>query len=61
LDYYPTKGAYMIMTPGCKIASNQICRNVPLQLGSNRVKTDLLLLELEGMDILLGMDWMTRH
>jgi hypothetical protein len=61
LDYYPTKGAYMIMTPGGKIASNQICRNVPIQLGSNLVKTDLLVLELEGMDILLGMDWMIRH
>jgi hypothetical protein len=34
---------------------------VPIQLDSNRVKTDLLVLDLEGMDILLGMDWMTRH
>jgi hypothetical protein len=61
LDYYPTKGAYMIATPGGKISSNQICRNVPIQLGSNLVKIDLLVLDLEGMDILLGMDWMTRH
>jgi hypothetical protein len=61
LDYYPTKGAYMIMTPGGKISSNQICRNVLIQLGSSLVKTDLLVLELEGMDILLDMDWMTRH
>jgi hypothetical protein len=30
-------------------------------LGSNLVKTDLLLLDLEGMDVLLGMDWMSRH
>jgi hypothetical protein len=35
LDFHPTKGAYMIATPGGKIASNQICRNVPIQLGSN--------------------------
>jgi hypothetical protein len=61
LDYYPTKGAYMIATPGDKIVSNQICRNVPIQLSSNLVKTDLLVLDLERMDILLGMDWMTRH
>jgi hypothetical protein len=61
LDFHPTKGAYMIATPGGKIVSNQICRNVPIQLGSNLVKTDSLLLDLEGMDILLGMDWMTRH
>jgi hypothetical protein len=61
LDYYPTKGAYTIATPGGKISSNQICRNVLIQLGSNLVKTDLLVLDLEGMDILLVMDWMTRH
>jgi hypothetical protein len=61
LDYYPTKEAYMIATPGGKIVTNQICRNVPIQFGSNLVKTDLLVLDLEGMDILLGMDWMTRH
>jgi hypothetical protein len=34
---------------------------VPIQLGSNLIKADLILLNLEGMDILLGMDWMTRH
>jgi hypothetical protein len=51
----------MIATPGGKIASNQIYRKVPIQLGSNLIKTDLLLLDVEGMDVLLGMDWMTRH
>jgi hypothetical protein len=61
LNFYPTNGAYMIATPGGKISSNQIYRQVPIQLGSNLIKTDLLLLDLEGMDVLLGMDWMTRH
>jgi hypothetical protein len=61
LDLYPTSGAYMIATPGGKISSNQIYRKVPIQLGSDLIKIDLLLLDLEGMDVLLGMDWMTRH
>jgi hypothetical protein len=61
LDIYPTNGAYMITTPGGKISSNQIYRKVPIQLGSHLIKIDLLLLDLEGMDVLLGMDWMTRH
>jgi hypothetical protein len=61
LDIYPTNGAYMITTPAGKISSNQIYRKVPIQLGSHLIKTDLLLLDLEGMDVLLGMDWMTRH
>jgi hypothetical protein len=30
-------------------------------MGKNLVRTDLLLLNLEGIDVLLGMDWMTRH
>jgi hypothetical protein len=61
LDIYPANGAYMITTPGGKISSNQINRKVPIQLGSHLIKTDLLLLDLERMDVLLGMDWMTRH
>jgi hypothetical protein len=61
LDIYPTNGAYMITTPGGTISSNQIYRKVPIQLGSHLIKTNLLLLDLEGMDVLLGMDWMTRH
>jgi hypothetical protein len=61
LDFYPTQGVYMIATPGGKISSNQVCRSVPIQLGRSLVRTDLLFLGLEGMDVLLGMDWMTRH
>jgi hypothetical protein len=61
LDIYPTNGDYKITTPGGKILSNQICKKVPLQLGSQLIKTDLLLLDLEGMDVLLGMNWMTQR
>jgi hypothetical protein len=60
-DLYPTSGAYMIATPGGKIFSNQVCRSVPIQMDRNLMTTDLLLLDLEGMDVLLGMNWMTRH
>jgi hypothetical protein len=51
----------MISTLGGKISSSQLIRYVPIQLGSKVIKTDLLLLHLEGMDIILGMDWMTKH
>jgi hypothetical protein len=61
LELNPVRGSYLTATPGGRVASSQICRNVPIQLGSNLVKTDLLLLDLEGMDVLLGMDWMSRH
>jgi hypothetical protein len=61
LDLYPISGVYMIATPGGKISSNKVCRSVPTQMGKNLMRTDLLLLDLEGMDILLGMNWMTQH
>ena len=32
-----------------------------LKLGSKLIKTDLILMNLEGMDVILGMDWMTKH
>jgi hypothetical protein len=48
-------------TPGGKINSNQLIRYVPIQLGSKVIKTNVVLLSLEGMDIILGMDWMTKH
>jgi predicted aspartyl protease len=59
LDISPTNGAYRITTPGGKISSNQICRKVSIQLGSHLIKTDLLLLDLEGIAVLLGMNWMS--
>jgi hypothetical protein len=61
LDSYQAKGSYIISTPGGKIGFNQLIRYVPIQLGSKVIKTDLVLLPLEGMDIILGMDWMTKH
>jgi hypothetical protein len=51
----------MIATPGGKVSSNQVCRSVPIQMGKNLMRIDLLLMDLEGMDVLLGMNWMTQH
>jgi hypothetical protein len=61
LPFYHIKGSFMITTPGGKIATNQLNRNVPISLGSKIFKTTLLILGLEGMDIILGADWMTQH
>ena len=51
----------MIATPRGKIATNQLNQSVPISLGSKIFKTTLLILGLEGMDIILGADWMTQH
>jgi hypothetical protein len=61
LDSCPIQGSYMISTPGGKITSNKIVKSVPIQLSSIEIKTDLVLLSLEGIDIILGTNWMTEH
>jgi predicted aspartyl protease len=60
-DFSHTKGSYVISTLSGNIASNQIIRCVPIKLGSKTIKTTLIILALEGMDIILGMNWMTLH
>jgi hypothetical protein len=61
LDPCPTQGSYMISNPGGNITSNQMIRSVPIQLGSKEIKTDLVLLSLEGIDVILGTNWMAKH
>jgi hypothetical protein len=61
LPFYHAKGSFVIATPGGKIATNQLNQSVPIQLGSHIIKTTLLVLGLENVDIILGANWMTRH
>jgi hypothetical protein len=61
LPFYHSKGSFMIAIPGGKIATNQLNQSVPIQLGSHIVKTTLLVLGLENVDIILGANWMTLH
>jgi hypothetical protein len=61
LLFYHTKGSFMIATHRGKIATNQLNQSVPIQLGSHIIKTTLLVLGLENVDIILGANWMSRH
>jgi hypothetical protein len=56
-----TNSAYNIVTPGGKISSSTLIRGVLLGLGGKTFSTHLIAISLEGMDVILGMDWMTRH
>jgi hypothetical protein len=56
-----TNSTYKIITPGGQITSNILIRGVCLGLGSKIFPTNLIALSLAGMDVILGMDWMTQH
>jgi predicted aspartyl protease len=51
--------AYKFVTPGGKICSSTLICRVLLGLGSKTFLTHLISISLEGMNVILGMDWMT--
>jgi hypothetical protein len=59
VEYLPTP--YMISTPGGKIFTRQVVVNPPLNLGGRVYKTSLIVLEGQGIDVILGMNRMKRH
>jgi hypothetical protein len=52
---------YLIKTPGGKINTNHTVKNAPLNLGGKEYKTCLIVLEGQGIDVILGMGWMKAH
>jgi hypothetical protein len=56
-----TNDAFTIKTAGGNISSELVTRGVLLELGSKTIDTDHIILGLERMDVILGMDWMNRH
>jgi hypothetical protein len=56
-----TTTAYKIITLRGQITSNILIRGVCLVLGSKIIPTNLIVINLVGMDVILGMEWMTQH
>jgi hypothetical protein len=61
LNVLRVKSEFKIATPGGKIFSNTLVKSVPLQLGRKVFQTNLLTLGLDGIYVILGMDWMAHH
>jgi hypothetical protein len=61
LSFHHTNGGITISTPGGRVATYQIKRQVPIKFGSLVIKTTLLILGLDSVDIILGTDWLSRH
>jgi hypothetical protein len=61
LPFHHTNGGITILTPGGRVATYQIIRQVPIKFGSLVIRTTLLILGLDSVDIILGTDWLSRH
>jgi hypothetical protein len=49
---------YMISTPGGKTVTQYLAKNTPINLGGKVYKTGLIILDGQGIDVILGMSWM---
>jgi hypothetical protein len=61
LPFHHTNGGITILSPRGRVATYQINRHVPIKFGSLVIKTTLLILGLDSVDIILGTDWLSRH
>jgi hypothetical protein len=57
LPFHHTNGGITISTPGGRVATYQINKQVPIKFGSLVIRTTLLILGLDSVDIILGTDW----
>jgi predicted aspartyl protease len=61
LDIQHSDSLYMISTPGGRMATKHIVMKTPLDLGGRVFKICLIVLDGQGIDVILGMGWMKRH
>ena len=48
-----------VSSPGGEMLVNSGCRQLKLSIGKHQFPADLIILETQGLDVILGMDWMT--
>jgi hypothetical protein len=51
----------MISTPGGKVFTKQVVVNPSVNLKGRVCKTCLIILDRQGIDVIIGMKWMKRH
>jgi hypothetical protein len=57
-DFYATQVSYSISTPGGRVVANQMAHKIPLEVAGRVFSTTLIILEGQGIDVILGMNWM---
>ncbi|CAL9107629.1 unnamed protein product, partial [Musa textilis] len=64
LDILPRPLDYMLYVTtavGDSLATNLVYPSCLISIGEHELLADLILLEIQGFDIILGMDWLSSH
>jgi hypothetical protein len=51
----------IVSSPGGDVPSRQLCPKVNLKIRGVDFVTNLIILELKGIDVILGMDWLSKY
>jgi hypothetical protein len=51
----------IVQIPGSIVKTQLTCRNVPVELYGEKFQADLIVLGTKGLDVVLGMDWMSKY
>jgi ABC-type siderophore export system fused ATPase/permease subunit len=61
LSLVASRTTYVISTLGGRVDADQLVRRAPLDLVGRVFETDLIVLNGQGLDVILGMRWMKWH
>ena len=51
----------LVSSPGAEYMARRWCDQVALTIGTHVFLSDLIILESQGLDVILGMDWMSKY
>jgi hypothetical protein len=51
----------IVEIPGPSVKTQLSCRDVPVELYGEKFQADLIVLGTQGLDVVLGMDWMSKY
>ena len=51
----------LVTSPGAEYMASQGCFQLPLAIGRHVFPSDLIVLESQGLDVILGMDWLSMY
>ena len=61
---FPTrvlKTTMLVTSPGAEYMASSGCFQLPLTIGSHVFPSNLIILESQGLDVILGMDWLSMY
>ena len=51
----------LVTSPGAEYTASKWCDRLPLRIGHHVFPSDLIVLESQGLDVILGMDWLSKY